>query len=87
MRSALIPTNVWRQGYNTDQLFENKCNEVSLMTSYQALQRPHLILTIKLSWSMLRKLRPRKGSGYDKVTYRKYLSWSEKKALSPRDPI
>lgn len=36
---------------------------------------------------MLRKLRPRKGSSYDKVTYRKYLSWSEKKALSPRDPI
>lgn len=66
MRAALIPTNVWRQGYNTDQLFENKCNAVSLMTSYQALQRPHLILTIKLSWSMLRKLRSRKESSYDK---------------------
>lgn len=30
MRSAIILNDVWRQGYNTDQLFEDKCNEVSL---------------------------------------------------------
>lgn len=30
MRSAIILTNDLRQGYNTDQLFEDKCNEVSL---------------------------------------------------------